>query len=55
MIVLIVYPNYSIFQNQFHKNVKVVRTDNTKELCEGQMRDIYHKLGIERKHVQAPP
>lgn len=36
-------------QTQFDKKVKVVRTDNAKELCEGKMRDIYHELGIEQQ------
>lgn len=33
-------------QNHFKKNVKIVRTDNAKELCQGSMAQLYSKYGI---------
>ena len=38
---------FRFIQTQFNKNVKVIRTDNAKDLCEGQMAKIYQKFGIE--------
>ena len=40
---------FAVIQNQFHKCVKAVRSDNTKELCEGNMLILFHQLGIERQ------
>ena len=33
-------------KNQFKSNVKFVRIDNAKELCQGPMARLYHEHGI---------
>ena len=33
-------------ETQFHGHVKIIRTDNAKELCEGAMLKFYHSKGI---------
>ena len=33
-------------KSHFNCNVKFVRTDNAKEICEGYMTYLYHKFGI---------
>ena len=40
---------FAFIQNQFHVCVKAVTNDNAKELCEGNMLDLYHKLGIKHQ------
>lgn len=40
---------FAFIQNQFHKCVKAVRSDNAKELCDGNMLVLFYKLGIEHQ------
>ena len=40
---------FAYIQNQFHMHVKVVRSDNAKELCADNMLKIYNDLGIEHQ------
>ena len=41
---------FSYIETQFRTNVKQVRTDNAKELCEGALLQIYHSKGIYHQH-----
>lgn len=40
---------FNSIPTQFNKCVKIVRTDNAKELCEGKIAEIYQNLGIEHQ------
>ena len=40
---------FTFIQNQYHTCVKVVRTDNAKEPCEGNLLALFQQLGIEHK------
>lgn len=37
---------FSYMKTHFDKNVKCIRTDNAKELCEGRILQIFNNLGI---------
>ena len=37
---------FSYIKTQFRTNVKQVRTDNAKDLCEGALLQVYHAKGI---------